>query len=156
AVSEADYALSVSASIGAAASSYRANDGLVVKHAKGELRLPQPPRRIAVLDVQYADQLITLGELPAGSVGIGGSDICCFPDYLLDKLGRFKALGTCEQPDLDAIAALKPDLIVCTQMHEGIYARLSRVAPTLMFHRKEHWRTMLSVFGDITGKRREA
>lgn len=155
-VTDTDDELPASIPVGAAASSYSANDGMVIKHAKGELRLQQPPKRIAVLDVQYADQLITLGELPVGSVGIGASEICCFPDYLLDKLGRFKALGTCEQPDLDAIAALRPDLIVCTQMHEEIYARLSRIAPTLMFHRNEHWRTMLSVFGDITGKRHEA
>ncbi|XID94695.1 helix-turn-helix domain-containing protein [Paenibacillaceae bacterium WGS1546] len=149
-------AMPASTSIGGGVSSHRANDGLVIKHARGELRLRQPPKRIAVLDVQYADQLITLDELPAGSVGIGASAICCFPDYLQNRLGQFKALGTCEQPDFDAIASLHPDLIVCTQMHEGIYAGLNRLAPTLMFHRNEDWRTMLSIFGEITGKRPEA
>ncbi len=156
AVPDQAYASTSATSIGETVSSYEANDGLVIQHAKGELRLQQMPRRIAVLDVQYADQLITLGELPAGSVGIGSLAISCFPDYLEDKLGQFKPLGTCEQPDIAAIASLQPDLIVCTQMHEGLYARLSRFAPTLMFHRNEHWRTMLSIFGNITGKRQEA
>ncbi|MFC4597875.1 helix-turn-helix domain-containing protein [Cohnella hongkongensis] len=141
---------------GTAVFSYRANDGIVVKHARGELRLQHSPKRIAVLDVQYADQLITLNELPAGSVGIGTSAICCFPDYLQDKLGQFTAIGTCEQPDLEAIASLRPDLIVCTQLHEGIYESLSRMAPTVMFHRNEDWRTVLGIFGEMTGKRREA
>jgi len=150
------HALPASAARDGAVSSYRANDGLVVRHAKGELRLQGSPKRIAVLDVQYADQLITLNELPAGSVGIGGSAISCFPDYLQTRLGQFRALGTCEQPDLEAIASLQPDLIVCTQMHEELYGQLSRLAPTLMFHRNEDWRKMLSLFGDLTGKRHEA
>lgn len=135
---------------------YLAGDGLVIRHAKGELRLPQPPKRIAVLDVQYADQLITLNELPAGSVGIGAFSISCFPDYLQDMRGQFKPLGTCECPDIEAIASLRPDLIICTQMHEAIYARLCQFAPTLMFHRNEDWRATLGIFGEITGKRQAA
>ncbi|MFB9277092.1 helix-turn-helix domain-containing protein [Cohnella cellulosilytica] len=150
------YALPVSTVRDEAVSSRRSNDGIVVAHAKGELRLRQPPKRIAVLDVQFADQLITLKELPVGSVGIGAATIRCFPDYLQTRLGQFKPLGTCEQPDIEAVDSLRPDLIVCTQMHEEIYAKLSRFAPTLMFHRNEDWRKMLGIFGEITGKRREA
>ncbi|SFE51550.1 iron complex transport system substrate-binding protein [Paenibacillus catalpae] len=132
------------------------SDAEVIKHAKGELRLQQPPKRIAVLDVQYADQLFTLNEFPAGSVGIGGGDICCFPDFLQNRLGQFTVLGTCEQVNMEAVAALAPDLIICTDLHEQLYSKLSQLAPTLMFHRNEDWRKILVIFGVITGKRQRA
>jgi len=133
----------------------RENFGFVIKHAKGELQLRQSPKRIAVLDVQYADQLTTLNEQPAGSVGIG-SEAICLPDYLQEKLGQMKLLGTYEQPNIEAISMLQPDLIVCTEVHEQFYAQLSQLAPTVMFQRNEDWRTILKIFGVITGKQQEA
>ncbi|QAY67006.1 AraC family transcriptional regulator [Paenibacillus protaetiae] len=132
-----------------------ANEGIVITHEKGMLRLRQPPARIAVLDVQYADQLITLNEQPAGSVGVGG-DTICFPDYWQNQYREFTVLGTCERPNMDAIASLQPDLIVCTELHEKLYARLSQFAPTIMFKRNEDWRTILNIFGAITGKQQAA
>ncbi|WP_179087281.1 helix-turn-helix domain-containing protein [Paenibacillus glucanolyticus] len=130
-------------------------DGLVIKHVKGELQLQQLPKRIAVLDIQYADQLTTLNEQPVGSVGIGGA-VVRFPDYLQDKLGHSKALGTYEYPNMEAISLLQPDLIVCTEVHEQLYAQLSGFAATIMFQRNEDWRTILRIFGFITGKQAEA
>lgn len=129
--------------------------GIMIKHAKGELHLQQTPKRIVVLDIQYADQLTTLNERPVGSVGIGGTAVC-FPDYLQDQLGEIKLLGTYERPNIEAIALLQPDLIVCTEVHEHLYGQLSRFAPTVMFRRNENWRTILNIFGVITGKREEA
>lgn len=138
-----------------AVSCWIGNDGLVIKHAKGELRLQQPPKRIVVLDIQYADQLTTLNEQPVGSVGIGGA-VIRFPDYLQDKLGQMKVIGTYEQPNVDSISLLQPDLIVCTEVHEQLYVQLSQLAPTIMFQRNENWRTILKIFGAITDKREEA
>ncbi|MFE1630701.1 helix-turn-helix domain-containing protein [Brevibacillus reuszeri] len=129
--------------------------GLVIKHVKGELYLRQSPKRMVVLDVQYADQLITLNERPVGSVGIGGS-VTCFPKYLQDKLGQTEVLGTYEQPNIEAISLLQPDLIVCTETHEQHYEQLSRLAPTVMFQRNENWRLILGIFGMLTDKTEEA
>ncbi|OXS56603.1 hypothetical protein B1A99_19970 [Cohnella sp. CIP 111063] len=127
----------------------------VIPHLRGELVLTRKPIRIAVLDYQYIDHLAALGEVPVGSV-IGTSDNSAFPAYLADRLSDVKVLGTKEMPDLEAIIASKPDLIICTRFQEELYDRLSMIAPTLMFDRNEDWRFTLLKIGRIVGKTREA
>lgn len=128
----------------------------VVRHQKGEYGTSVKPARIAVLDIQYADHLIALGERPAGSVGIGSPAAGVFPPYFRPLLPDTRLLGTYEHPDLKALERLRPDLIVCTEFHAPVYESLSRIAPTLMFQRNEDWRNILRLFGDLTGKRQEA
>lgn len=129
--------------------------GIILKHMKGELSFKQRPRRIAVLDLQYADQLTTLNKPPAGSVQAAGT-IAYFPDYLQRRLTQTVVLGTYEQPNIEAVSSLKPDLIICTEVHEPIYASLAAIAPTAMFKRNEDWRNMLITFGMLVGKEKQA
>ncbi|WP_432749886.1 hypothetical protein [Paenibacillus amylolyticus] len=51
---------------------------------------------------------------------------------------------------------MSPDLIICTEVHDQHVERLSRIAPVIMFKRNESWQTILSLFGELTGKREEA
>lgn len=55
-----------------------------------------------------------------------------------------------------AVERLSPDLIICTEVHDQHVERLSRIARVLMFKRNESWQTILSLFGELTGKRAEA
>ncbi|NTZ17567.1 helix-turn-helix domain-containing protein [Paenibacillus sp. JMULE4] len=126
-----------------------------IQHLKGELVLEQKPEKIVVLDYQYIDQLLALGEQPIGSV-IATSDSSVFPEYLTDKLDDVKVLGTKEEPNLEAIIEAAPDLIICTEFQEKVYEKLIKIAPTLMFDRNEDWRTMLLKFGQIVAKEQEA
>ncbi|MBT2289047.1 helix-turn-helix domain-containing protein [Paenibacillus albidus] len=137
------------------ACSYESLPGPVICHMRGEYRVTASPRRIAVLDVQYADHLLALEMLPAGSVGLGSAALN-FPPYIRDRLNATEMLGTYEYPDLQAVERLQPDLIICTEVHDQHYERLSRIAPTIMFKRNESWQTILSLFGELTGKRAEA
>ncbi|UOK64984.1 helix-turn-helix domain-containing protein [Paenibacillus sp. OVF10] len=137
------------------ASSYESDQGPVICHMRGEYPVTCSPHRIAVLDVQYADHLLALGLSPAGSVGLG-SGTFHFPQYIRAGLQGTEILGTYEYPDLLAVERLSPDLIICTEVHDQYYERLSRVAPVLMFKRNESWQTILSLFGELTGKRAEA
>ncbi|CAH1203099.1 helix-turn-helix domain-containing protein [Paenibacillus sp. JJ-223] len=137
------------------ASWYESSQGPVICHMRGEYEVTASPRRIAVLDVQYADHLLALGLSPAGSVG-SGSAAFHFPQYIRAKLQGTELLGTYEYPDLPAVERLAPDLIICTEVHDPHYERLSRIAPVLMFKRNESWQTILSLFGELTGKRAEA
>ncbi|MDT9722816.1 helix-turn-helix domain-containing protein [Paenibacillus sp. ClWae2A] len=137
------------------ASSYESDQGPVICHMRGEYPVTRSPQRIAVLDVQYADHLLALGLSPAGSVGLG-SGTFHFPQYIRAGLQGTELLGTYEYPDLLAVERLSPDLIICTEVHEQYYERLSRVAPVLMFKRNESWQTILGLFGELTGKRAEA
>ncbi|MFC8685044.1 ABC transporter substrate-binding protein [Brevibacillus porteri] len=126
-----------------------------IKHMKGELTLDFKPVRIAVLDTQYADQMIALGELPAGSV-ITTGDGSKFPEYLLDKLKDVHVLGTKDEPNSEAIVATEPDLIICTEFQDKIYDNLTKIAPTIMLDRNEDWRETLITFGKILDKQQEA
>lgn len=137
------------------ASSYESDQGPVICHMRGEYPVTRSPQRIAVLDVQYADHLLALGLSPAGSVGLG-SGTFHFPQYIRVGLQGTEILGTYEYPDLLAVERLSPDLIICTEVHDQYYERLSRVAPVLMFKRNESWQTILGLFGELTGKRAEA
>ncbi|MFC9707252.1 helix-turn-helix domain-containing protein [Paenibacillus sp. NPDC056933] len=137
------------------ASSYESAQGTVICHMRGEYTVTELPQRIAVLDVQYADHLLALGLSPAGSVGVG-SAVLTFPQSLRAELQHTELLGTYEYPDLPAVERLSPDLIICTEVHDQHYERLCAVAPVLMFKRNESWQTILSLFGELTGKRAEA
>lgn len=137
------------------ASSYESAEGPVICHMRGEYTVTEIPQRIAVLDVQYADHLLALGLPPVGSVGLG-STVLTFPQLLRSGLQHTALLGTYEYPDLQAVERLAPDLIICTEVHDQHHEWLSQNAPVLMFKRNENWQTILSLFGELTGKRAEA
>lgn len=128
---------------------------LVVKHMKGEVTLEQKPEIIAVLDTKFVDQLVVLGEQPAGSVTAAGSDTD-FPEYLLDQLGDVKVLGTRDEPNMEAVLALNPDLIIATDFQEEVYDSLNKIAPTIMLNFYEDWRVTLDTIGKIVDKQAEA
>ncbi|MEK3796014.1 iron-siderophore ABC transporter substrate-binding protein [Paenibacillus sp. FSL R7-0204] len=124
------------------------------KHIKGEYTLTEKPKVIAVLDVKFADQLIALGEKPAGSVVAGTKDE--FPEYLSAQMDGVKVLGTRDEPNLEAIVALNPDLILMTDFQEEAYESVSKIAPTIVLDFYEDWRDTLATIGTITGKQAEA
>ncbi|GGA01259.1 hypothetical protein GCM10008018_54510 [Paenibacillus marchantiophytorum] len=124
-------------------------------HLKGELLLQRQPEKIAVLDPQFMDHMLALGEQPAGSVMVTGY-LNGFPEYLITKLRAVQALGTLNEPDLEALRALAPDLIICTEFQKNIYESLTHIAPTVMLERNRDWRETLRTLGRIMGKKLEA
>ncbi|WP_025846002.1 AraC family transcriptional regulator [Paenibacillus ehimensis] len=132
------------------------DSSVTIKHMKGELTLERRPEKIAVLDSQFVDQLIALNEQPAGSV-ITTADKTPFPEYLNGKLkDDMKLLGTKDEPNLEAVIAMAPDFIICTQFQEKMYDSLAKIAPTIMMDRNEDWRDSLVTIGKIVGKEKEA
>ncbi|WP_342476883.1 iron-siderophore ABC transporter substrate-binding protein [Paenibacillus sp. FSL H7-0350] len=127
---------------------------VTLKDMKGEHTLTEKPKVIAVLDVKFADQLIALGEKPAGSVVAGTKDE--FPEYLSAQMDGVKVLGTRDEPNLEAIVALNPDLILMTDFQEEAYESVSKIAPTIVLDFYEDWRDTLATIGTITGKQAEA
>ncbi len=100
-----------------------------VEHAMGETQISGTPERVVVLDTGELDSAMTLGVTPVGSVeaveGLG------YPSYLENTDG-IENVGTIEQPNLEKIATLEPDLILSSKLrHEKIYDQLSQIAPTV-------------------------
>ncbi|RDH79776.1 iron-siderophore ABC transporter substrate-binding protein [Mycolicibacterium moriokaense] len=103
-----------------------------VRHAAGETEVPAEAQRIVVLSGDVLDSLCALG-LQGRIVGAAlpdGSD--AQPSYLGTVIHDLPAVGTRSEPDLDAVRAAKPDLILGSQaLTPDAYPALSGIAPTV-------------------------
>jgi iron complex transport system substrate-binding protein len=105
-------------------------DVRTVSHDAGETELPAAVERVVVLDSPHLDAALSVGLTPVGAVAVFAGE--GLPPYLGDRTEGIDVVGTIEEPDLEAIAALEPDLILSsTVRHEGIYDQLSAIAPTV-------------------------
>ncbi|WP_084960112.1 ABC transporter substrate-binding protein [Thermoactinospora rubra] len=128
-----------------------------VKHAMGETRIPAAPKRVVALDQSFVDAVLTL-ETPV----VGYTTYRSIDDELPDYLGAVAArhgkeatpVGTLEQPSLEKIKALKPDLIVSAKVrHEALYTKLAQIAPTVFSETTGAiWKENLRLMGQALGK----
>lgn len=128
----------------------------VVKHFRGETKVPANPQRIVVLDTGELDSLVALGIKPVGAVTVFQDGE--FQAYLKDKLDGVKKVGTVTQPNLEAVAALKPDLILSSELrHKALYEQLSQIAPTVFTESVGvSWKANFKVHADAVNKAAEA
>ncbi|MGW5098721.1 ABC transporter substrate-binding protein [Streptomyces nodosus] len=101
-----------------------------IKHAMGSTEIKAQPERVVVLDVGELDNVVSLGVKPVGLAPTEGSPE--LPSYLKKDAGTPKNIGTINSLNLEAIAALKPDLILGSQLRAAnSYDELSQIAPTV-------------------------
>lgn len=90
------------------------------------------PQRIVSLDDLSTELLVSLGIEP-----VGVANLASYRRYIgigNDLLERSVPLGSAQQPNLEAIARLKPDLIVgVAYLHLPLFERLDGLAPTLIY-----------------------
>lgn len=111
----------------------QATGPISVIHAMGTLELDAPAMKVAVLEWTYAEDLLALGMQPAGVADIEGygSWVKAEPPLGTDVV----ELGTRQEPSIESIAQLEPDLIIGVQFrHEPIYNDLNAIAPTVLFN----------------------
>lgn len=102
----------------------------VVSHDMGETEVPTNPERVVVLDSPHLDAALSLGVTPVAGVSV--FDDGQLPAYLGNRTEGIEVVGSIAEPDLEAVAALEPDLILsATVRHEDIYDQLSQIAPTV-------------------------
>lgn len=105
-----------------------------VPHAMGTTTIPERPQRVVVLDTGELDAALALGVTPVGAVTTDVSS--GFLSYLAEGAAGVEQVGTIGEPNLEAIAALRPDLILSNQVrHEELYDELSAIAPTVFAER---------------------
>ncbi|MEA5118900.1 MAG: iron-siderophore ABC transporter substrate-binding protein [Propionicimonas sp.] len=75
-----------------------------------QITVPADPRRVVTLSEPTLDGALALGVKPVGSVN--GRGQTTMPNYLLDLADGIPAVGSVSQFNFEAIAALKPDLIL--------------------------------------------
>jgi iron complex transport system substrate-binding protein len=96
------------------------------------VQVPAEPQRIVVLSGDQLDALCALGlqsRVVAAALPDGSSSQ---PDYLGLAVHGLPAAGTRSSPDLNAIAAAHPDLILGSQgLTPKLYPQLAAIAPTV-------------------------
>ncbi|WP_406246737.1 ABC transporter substrate-binding protein [Microbacterium sp. M] len=125
-----------------------------VEHARGTTQVPEEPKRVIVLEPVELDTAVALGVTPVGAAV--ASNVSGVPEYL--GVEGVEPVGTVPEPDLEAIAALEPDLILGTESrHSQLYAQLDAIAPTVFMQTQaDPWQENVLLIGEALGQKGEA
>ncbi|MGJ7043546.1 iron complex transport system substrate-binding protein [Shinella sp. BE166] len=126
-----------------------------VTTARGPVPVEGTPQTIAVYDVAAIDTLVRLGIRPAGVL-----DKLYVPELESVKDGA-AVIGTLFEPDLEALSALDPDLIIVGARSAARMDAVAQVAQTLdmtidgedLFAKAKE---RLATYGGLFGKKAEA
>jgi iron complex transport system substrate-binding protein len=126
-------------------------------HDKGTTVIPARPRRIVALDNSLVEAVVLLKRPLVGGIS-SYRDLKGFPPYLGDAVENAEEVGPIESPDLEAVAALEPDLIVsATVRHDALYDELSKIAPTVFVKTTgPQWQQNVTTLGEVLGAEDEA
>ncbi len=127
-----------------------------VTRAMGTTEIPAEPLRVVVLDTGVLDSVVTLGITPVGAVTTDVDE--GFLSYLRSDAAIAAKVGTIGEPNLEAIAAQRPDLILSNKVrHEDLYDELSQIAPTVFAERVGVvWKDNLRLAATALGREKEA
>ncbi|MEU6718194.1 iron-siderophore ABC transporter substrate-binding protein [Nonomuraea sp. NPDC046802] len=144
------------AACGTSTSSEGAGPTRTVKHAMGETKVPMNPQRVVVLDTDKIDTMVSLGLTPVGAAQAQENQ--SWPKYLGSALAATKPVGTLQQLNIEAIMALKPDLILGTKFRQAaFYDKLSKIAPTVFTERVGiTWKENFLLDAEALGKQDQA
>lgn len=126
-----------------------------IEHAMGKTTIPATPKKVVILTNEGTEALLALGVKPVGAVqSWTGSP---WYDHIKADMEGVQALGKEDQPNVEAIAALKPDLILGNKMRqEKIYEQLSAIAPTVFTETlRGEWKNNFMVYAEALNKKAE-
>lgn len=129
----------------------------LVHHTLGETCVPLHPKRIVTLSDVDLVSVLALGLQPIATVFY--KDPNDMPSYLKGKLDQVETLGVNDQPSIERMLKLKPDLVLGLEYNaEPIYALLSRIAPTVAgaWQGTSSWRDHFNFVAEVLGKTAEA
>ncbi|WP_006245659.1 iron-siderophore ABC transporter substrate-binding protein [Mycolicibacterium tusciae] len=126
----------------------------LVRHAAGETQVRADPQRIVVLSGDQLDTLCALGlqsRVVAAALPEGSSRQ---PSYLGKVIHDVPGAGSRSAPDVDAIKAATPDLILGSEaLTPQDFGELSAIAPTVFTGAPGvAWRDTTRTVGEATGR----
>ncbi|WP_270168893.1 ABC transporter substrate-binding protein [Paenibacillus sp. SYP-B4298] len=132
----------------------------LIRHEAGETKISGTPSRIVVMEYGLLASVLALGEQPVGYTDDGKQGTLEELGFL-KQMGDYTPAGTRQQPNLEVIRTLKPDLIIGDYArHNEIYKELSDIAPTLLLpDTKANYEDALNnhlIIGEALGKEAEA
>lgn len=127
----------------------------MVEHAAGTTEVPADPQRLVVTDEYAALLILRLGMQPVFAFGGLRSQPL---GEVIASAGVPTAEFDVKQPDFEAIAAQRPDLIVTTSTVDPtmFYDRYSAIAPTVVLPYTADWRQQLAIAATTLGRNDEA
>ncbi|MGC3985679.1 MAG: ABC transporter substrate-binding protein [Pseudorhodoferax sp.] len=135
-----------------------------VQHHLGATTVLRAPRRVVVLSTGQIDAALALGVVPAGAARNDVGNL--FAPYLARahaplqaQMARTLDLGGRAAPDLEAIAALQPDLILVNRaiLRPEIHRLYMRIAPTVVTQGNGlNWKVDFLLLADALGRRQQA
>ncbi|MGW0394994.1 ABC transporter substrate-binding protein [Streptomyces sp. NPDC003042] len=128
-----------------------------ITHDKGTTEVKTKPKRVVALDNSLVEAVVALEAPLVGGIG-SYRDQKGFPAYLGDAVKDTKDVGPLDSPNLEQIAALKPDLIVsATVRHADFYDQLSKIAPTVFVKTTGPiWKENVTFLGQALGEEQKA
>ena len=135
-----------------------AAQALTVKDDHGELTLQGTPQRIVALEFSFVDALANVGISPVGVADDNQPSRIIAP--VRARIKPWTSVGTRSQPSMEAIAQLKPGLIIAdTNRHSASYGELSKIAPVLLLNSRygsfADILTQAQLIADVVGKSKE-
>lgn len=123
----------------------------LITHAEGETAVPMNPQRIVALDSFFTlTPLVEFGAPVVGAMTL--SEDVPYPGLTAEESAGIENIGT-TTPNLESIAALKPDLIIGVDFAEAPYEQLSQIAPTVILDTSSlDWKAQHLALGEATGR----
>ncbi|WP_462379013.1 ABC transporter substrate-binding protein [Pseudomonas sp. Marseille-QA0892] len=125
--------------------------------AYGPVQLDGTPQRVIALGENPLDVALAVGVTPVGAVATrGGNDVS---EYLKERAGNVRIVGTARETNLESVFALKPDLILTSpSLSKDEYQKLSLMAPTIVPKGDffDDWRVLVRLYGEALNKSAEA
>ncbi|WP_304455494.1 ABC transporter substrate-binding protein [Nocardiopsis sp. YSL2] len=132
---------------GGAAETEAASTTVTVEHTMDTVDIECAPQKVVTLGQGATDSVLALGVTPVGVVQPWTDD---WYEYLPDEVEEATVVGTEIEPDLEAVAALQPDVILGSKLrHEALYDQLSQIAPTVFAETiGVSWKENVSLYAD--------
>jgi iron complex transport system substrate-binding protein len=126
-----------------------------VEHSMGSTTIKGTPERVVILTNEGTEALLAMGVTPVGAVQSFTGDP--WYDHIANQLKDTQVVGVESEVNVEAIAALKPDLIIGNKMRqEKIYDQLNAIAPTVFAETlRGDWKVNFELYAKALNKETE-
>lgn len=126
-----------------------------VEHAMGTTTLEKTPEKVVILTNEGTEALLSMGITPVGAVQSWTGDP--WYEHIADEMKDVQVVGTESEVNVEAIAALQPDLIIGNKMRqEKIYNQLNDIAPTIFAETlRGNWKENFELYAKAINKEEE-
>lgn len=126
-----------------------------IENAMESVTLEKTPEKVVILTNEGTEALLALGVTPVGAVQSWTGDP--WYDHIASDMEGVEVVGVESQVNVEAVAALQPDLIIGNKMrHEDIYEQLKAIAPTVYAETlRGNWKENFELYAKAVNKEEE-